>query len=193
MKFAFAGAHIYFEFDGRRVVHLQAPGVVRVSDDLPALFLIDGQRADAIFHGVVHFRHSPGSAAVEFRFQQLLRTAFEAQLTRRHFQVHVNSFGALQADGLGVVAAAAGGNDVPIRPVEPVGGVVMPEQNGENDQEQQRTNHGANGKRRGGLRIAVALHAIPEHSRTHENQEERPILPENGEGIKIGQPTPQQK
>ena len=69
----------------------------------------------------------------------------------------------------------------------------MPEQKGENEKKQERPDHGADGKRRRGLRIAVALHAIPKHSSTHENQEKRPVLPENRERIEIGQPAPEQK
>jgi len=191
VQIAASGADVDLEFEGNFIAYFQVPDIVGVRHNLAGALLADTQCADTIGDGIIDGRSVPSGALIKVGFEQALGAAIDAQLSRRHLDIHSHGPRVVQVNDLGFVAMMSGvvhGRD----PTVALERSVAPEQGRQDKQEDDGADGGTDRESGSGVGFTLALGAVPEHACADQDQKERPVFSEDRPRIEIGQPTPQE-
>ena len=189
IQIAASGAHVELEFEGNFIAYFQVPDIVGVHHNLAGALLADAQCADPIGDGIIDGRSVPSVALIKVGFEQALGAAIDAQLSRRHLDIHSHGPRVVQLNDLGFVATMSGvvhGRD----PTVALERTVAPKQGRQDKQEDNGADGGTDRESGRGAGCTLALGVVPEHACSDQDQKERPVFSEDRPGIEIGQPTP---
>src|SRR5262249_15701230 len=151
--------------------HLQIPSVVGVGHELPCRFLAELELTNAVADGVVDSWREPAFTVVEVTFEDVNRATAYANFASGHFDGHFYGLGAFALQRLRMqVSRGRGRYGCTNRESVSAG-----HEQEHHEDEQERSDRGAD--RKGGevARILRTARAVPNHAGAYEDKDERPI------------------